>query len=116
MSSTVYKGNNEGEKLATLSTTFPDHFTTPNICWPSDDQNQPPFYLKSGLVEYGVIVKMCTPGSSGGRTPGFSYTYAGQSGSVAFHDEAQIGAGLFQTTNTAYEYIFHCWIWDNPGK
>lgn len=58
MSSTVYKGDSGGEQLATLQTTFPDVFTTPGICWPSDDSSQPPFYLESGLMKYGVITDM----------------------------------------------------------
>lgn len=58
MSSTVYKG---GESIATLQTTFPDVFTTPGICWPSDDSNQPPFYITSGLMEYGIITNSKTP-------------------------------------------------------
>lgn len=61
MSSTVYKGDSSGEHLATLSTTFPAVFTTPGICWPSDDSNQPPFYLESGLMRYGVITNSEAP-------------------------------------------------------
>ena len=55
MSSTVYMGDSSGEELAILNITFPESFTTPDICWPSEDINQPPFYLQSDLMEYEVI-------------------------------------------------------------
>lgn len=55
--------------------------------------------------------KRCTPGSNGGG--GFTYTYAGTTGSAAFEDQGQIEDGLFQEDNAATDYKFDCWIWDN---